>query len=38
MGAYDITFEKNDIFSEPLVLEVSPLFSLNPMVDEGKNC
>lgn len=36
MGAYDITFEKNDIFSEPLVLEVSPLFSLNPMVDEGK--
>ncbi|MDB4391166.1 hypothetical protein N9Z52_00040 [Akkermansiaceae bacterium] len=32
MGAYDVTFEMDDISSEPLVLEVSPLFSLNPMI------
>jgi glutathione synthase/RimK-type ligase-like ATP-grasp enzyme len=32
IGAYDITFENDDINSNPIFLEVSPLFSLNPMV------
>ncbi len=33
MGAYDITFQNDDIKSQPLVLEISPLFSLNPMIE-----
>ncbi|WP_162846425.1 ATP-grasp domain-containing protein [Flavobacterium dankookense] len=33
-GAFDITWEKDDLNSQPLVLEVSPSYQLNPSLPE----
>ena len=33
-GAFDITWEKDDLNSMPLVLEVSPSYQLNPSLPE----
>ncbi|MEO9872931.1 MAG: hypothetical protein ABJF63_20780, partial [Ekhidna sp.] len=35
-GAFDITWENDDLESEPLILEVSPNYQPNPVVDVSK--